>query len=437
MSSKPDVLYIFTDQQSANAMSCAGNEYLETPAMDRIAEMGTRFETAYTSFPLCVPARMSMITGRMPHELDIYGNCGPTEEPPDAPTIGRLMRDAGYDCRYVGKWHMTVPESAEDVHGFAEIFAGGGYGGPDDEKAERAMEILQEEREDPLFMVISFNNPHDACELARDQELRMQPLPPVPPEDELPPLPDNHHPPEREPEVIRRFQEEHTAVGRAHNWDELKTRQFRWGYNRLVEMADQQIGRVMEVVEKEGMLDDTLIIFSSDHGDGQGCHRWNQKWSLYDESARVPFLVSAPGTGPDGANDSPVSASLDLMPTILDYAGIETPAEVCGESLRAVLEGAAGNGRPYVACETTFRGWGPIGEDEGPKGRMIRTERYKYMAYDAGSHREQLFDMHEDPGETVDLAARQEYASILAQHRQYLREWLEQTGDQFDMPEAD
>ncbi len=436
--SQPNIIYIFTDQQSADAMSCAGNEYLETPAMDRLAEMGTRFDRAYTSFPLCVPARMSMFTGRMPHELGIYANCHPTEDPPDAPMLGRVMRDAGYDCYYIGKWHKTVPESAQDIHGFSGIVAGGGYGGADREKADHAIRYLQEDRESPFFMVISFNNPHDACELARGDDLRMQDLPPTPPKDELPPLPENWQPPEREPEVLRRFQEEYGSIGRAQKWDRLETRRFRWGYNRLVEMVDRQIGRVLETLEQEGMMEDTLIVFSSDHGDGQGCHRWNQKWSLYDESARVPFIVAAPGAAARGEVDNGlVSASLDLMPTVLDYGGLEVPDACRGRSLRPRMIGDCQDWRSYVATETEFGTWADVGVDEWPKGRMIRTDRYKYMAYDEGARQEQLFDMEEDPRETVDLASRDESVAVLQCMRRHLASWCARTDDDFELPTED
>lgn len=433
--SRPNIVYIFTDQQSADAMSCAGNDYLETPALDRLAEMGTRFDRAYSSFPLCVPARMSMFTGRMPHELGIYANCQPTEDHPGVPMLGRVMRDAGYDCYYIGKWHKTVPESARDIHGFSGLVAGGGYGGADREKADHAIRYLQEDRDDPFFMVISFNNPHDACELARGEDLRMQDLPPMPPTDELPPLPDNWQPPEREPEVLRRFQEKYGSIGRAQNWDEMKTRQFRWGYNRLVEMVDRQIGRVLEALEQRGMMDNTLIVFSSDHGDGQGCHRWNQKWSLYDESARVPFIVAAPDAAARGdVENELISASLDLMPTVLDYAGLEVPAECRGLSLRPRIREESEEWRSYVPAETEFGTWAEVGEDEWPKGRMIRTDRYKYMAYDAGARREQLFDMESDPGETIDIASRDESSLVLQRMRRHLVEWCGRTDDAFEVP---
>ncbi|MFP4176273.1 MAG: sulfatase [Candidatus Brocadiia bacterium] len=437
--SRPNIIYIFTDQQSADAMSCAGNEYLQTPAMDRLAETGSRFDRAYTSFPLCVPARMSMFTGRMPHELGIYANCAPAEEPPGVPMLGALMREGGYDCHYVGKWHKTVPQDASDIHGFPRVDFGGGYGGKDSEKAERAVEIIRDDHEDPLFMVVSFTNPHDACELARGDDLRMGELPPMPPEDQLPPLPDNWQGPEREPEVVRRFQEQHDSIGLAQDWDALQTRRFRWGYNRLVEMVDRELSRIMEALEEEGLMDDTVVIFSSDHGDGQGSHRWNQKWSLYEESARVPFIVKPPaGQGPAGSTPPVLAnASLDLLPTILDYAGLQVPAGCPGESLRSVInngETGASN-RPYVACETEFGTWAEVGDDQWPKGRMIRTDRYKYMAYDEGEHPEQLFDMDNDPGETVDLAEREEYREVLNTHRDHLREWTARTDDNFDVPE--
>jgi arylsulfatase A-like enzyme len=429
---RPNILYIFTDQQSADAMSAAGNPCLHTPAMDRIAAAGVRFDRAYTAFPLCIPARMAMFTGRMPHELGVNVNCRQSETPPPAAMLGRLMGDAGYACHYVGKWHLTVPEAAREVHGFAEIVpAGIKGGGLDRSKADAAVAFLSQRHDSPFFLVVSFLNPHDCCELARGQELRMGPLPPEPSDGELPPLPSNWTIPEGEPDVYRRFQQENPRIGRAADWDEGQTRRYRWGYNRLVEMVDGDIGRILEAVESRRLAKDTVVIFSSDHGDGQGAHHWNQKWVFYEESVRVPFIVAGAGIAGSGrVDDRLVSASLDLVPTICDYAGIAAPEGCHGMSVRPLVEGReVASWRKWVAAETTFGIKGLVGEDQWPKGRMVRSERYKYVVVDDGSPREQLIDLERDPGEMANLATSSQHRAVLEEHRGVLREWCERTND--------
>jgi arylsulfatase A-like enzyme len=437
MKTRPNILYIFTDQQSATAMSGAGNGHLHTPAMDRLAAEGVRFDNSYTAFPLCVPARTSMFTGRMPHEAGICDNHPERHAGLPFPMLGRLMADAGYACHYVGKWHIpSVPESDRAAHGFDDVVFGGGYGGLDSEKTEAALAYLRRPPPEPVFLVVSYNNPHDCCELSRGEDLRMGTIPPPPGINDLPPLPANFDVPEGEPECIRAFQRKHPRSLLANRWDERKTREYVWGYYRLVEMVDAEIGRLLEGLKEAGLDQDTAVIFSSDHGDGGGAHRWNQKWSLYDESARVPFIMAGAGTGAPGRTvATPVSATLDLMPTILDLAGIPMPEDCLGRSLGPVLEGRAlMPPRQFVACET---GLGNLAGDGGDmvQGRMIRTERYKYSGFDAGTRREQLVDMQEDPGEMINLVDDPGHADVLQAHRDHLRRWCVETHDDFGLEE--
>ncbi len=228
--------------------------------------------------------------------------------------------------------------------------------------------------------------------------------------------------------MLRKFQRENPRIGCALNWDEEEVRRYRWGYNRLVEAVDSEIGRVLDALERSQLREETLIIFPSDHGDGQGAHRWNQKWSLYDNSSRAPLIISAPGGDGKGAVETtPVSAGLDLFPTICDYAGITPPGSLHGQSLRPLVEKSASGQRAFVASETSLGNWGELHEDRWPKGRMIRTERYKYIAYDTGKRCEQLFDVKNDPCEIDDLAPVPEYDETLNRHRDHLRNWCKQT----------
>lgn len=429
----PNIVYIMTDQQSADAMSCTGNPHLHTPAVDRLAADGVRFDAAYAAYPLCVPARTAMFSGRMPHELGIYSNVPESPGSCPYPMLGKHLADAGYRTHYVGKWHLTVPEDALHQHGFEQITCGGSYGGLDRDKASAAIEYIQSAPPEPFFLTVSFNNPHDACELARDQDLKMGPLPPLPPDNELPPAPDNMDAADDEPSILREFQRENPGIGCALNWDETKIRQFRWGYNRLVEMVDADIGRVLDALRDHGLWDNTLVVFTSDHGDGQGAHHWNQKWCHYDESSRVPFIVVDPRRKRAGEVEThPVSSTLDLYPTLCEYAGVEPPDDVRGRSVRPLIDGQPLD-RRAVASETTFSTWGKLHEDAWPKARMIRTPRYKYIAFDSGAPREQLFALETDPGEKNNLAADPDHADVLAEHRQHLRAWIEETNDTFDL----
>ena len=433
MQKKTNILYIFTDQQYAGAMSCAGNPYLQTPAIDRIARQGVRFTNAYCSFPLCVPSRMSMATGRMPHELGIFANCPETEKPCEFPTMGNLFQEAGYRTKWIGKWHLTIPEADLNQHGFEEIILGGGYGKKDSRKTEETIKFLKSKPEEPFLLVLSYNNPHDCCEYSRGQELKMGEIPDPPAETALPPLPANHGIPENEPEALRKFARDNPRIFPSANWDELQARKYLWGYNRLVEMVDQEISQVLDTLEQTGLDENTLVIFSSDHGDGASHHRWNQKWTLYDESANVPLIFSYKGMARTGkTEDSIVSAGLDLLPTLCSYAGIQPPEGLPGKSLHPLIEGQNSFAdRAYVVSELSLENWANVGEDKGVKIRMVRTKRYKYIAYNAGKPREQLIDMEKDPGEMFNLADSPEHQQEIEKHRQYLEEWCKKTGDCF------
>ena len=164
MSKRPNILYIFTDQQSADAMSCAGNGDLCTPGMDRLAANGARFRNAYCSYPLCTPRRASMFTGKMPHELGITGNGAPVPEERVPMGLGNVLSEAGYDCAYAGKWHVPQIAIPDREHGFRRI-----CGFDDNSIAATCAEFMAEDRDRPFFLVAAFDNPHNICEWGREQ----------------------------------------------------------------------------------------------------------------------------------------------------------------------------------------------------------------------------------------------------------------------------
>ncbi|MEX0884973.1 MAG: sulfatase-like hydrolase/transferase [Phycisphaeraceae bacterium] len=438
---RPDILYILTDQQAASAMSCAGNPDLHTPAMDRIAARGVRFERAYCTQPLCVPSRASLVTGRYPHEVGVPYNLHPHECEAAAahPWMGRIMAEAGYDTAWVGKWHLPAAAEAVDVHGFG--ITRETRGNEQDHRVPAACRaLLEEPRRRPLLLAASFVNPHDCCQAARDEAMPNGAVGDPPPPEQCPALPANFEPPAGEPRVLREtVMPAHPGAYPTQAWTDGRWRQYRWQYNRLVEKVDRHVGELLDALEAAGRLDNTIIIFTSDHGDGIGGHRWNQKQVLYDEAARIPLLISVPGGRAGEVDEHLASMNLDLIPTLCDYAGRDVPRhlpqrEVAGRSLRGLVEGdRPTDWRPAVYCETEFANFGR-GKTTGVKGRMVRSERYKYIVYSEGEDREQLFDMPADPGEMNDLSGAAAHAAALSEHRELLARWCRQTRDDFPLP---
>ena len=226
-------------------------------------------------------------------------------------------------------------------------------------------------------------------------------------------------------------------------------RQLRWGYYRLIERVDAQIGQVLAALRQAGLEDNTLIVLTADHGECAGAHGWNQKTIFYEESARVPLIVSFKRKTPPGTTDKLVNTGVDILPTLLDFAAVPPPAKLTGRSLRPLSLGQPVTGwRDHVVIEDNFGQADPISTwsaalhreiivavDEKEQaalagkftptteGRMVRSERYKYCVYSCGQQRESLVDLEKDPGETRNLAADPDCHQILLEHRALLAQF--------------
>ncbi len=431
---KPNIIFIFTDQQSATMMHCAGNPYLRTPAIDSLAASGVRFERAYCTNPMCVPSRFSLMTGRMPSAIGLRNNDASQikamPDPIKEQGLGWLFRRAGYEVAYGGKVHL--PKMTPEALGFDYITRD-----ERDELAKVCGQFIKQTRDEPFFLVASFINPHDICYMAirdfaetaqakrlvrageveittLDQALRL-PTGISQPEfftHYCPPLPPNFEPQADEPEAISimqarsPFKKKVRELYTAEQW-----RMHRWAYCRLTEMVDAQIGHILAALRQSGQEENTVVVFSSDHGDMDAAHRMEHKTAFYEEACRIPLIVRGPGGTPAGAVDNRhlISNGLDLMPTLGDYAGIEMPEDLTGLSFRPLVEGKQ---------PVTWRKFLPV---ESEIGRMIVTERYKYMRYDEGKNKEQLIDLIEDPGEMqkagFDKIKEADYRATLRHHR--------------------
>jgi len=428
---KPNLLFVMTDQQTASAMSNRGNKWLKTPNMDRLAKFGTSFTKAYCTQPLCGPSRSSMLTGMYPHQVEATLNLNETPGywDKDVKVMGSYMKDAGYDTGYVGKWHLPIPTEDIEHHGFDYITNTKRRDWQDASIPADCGSFLKRKRDKPFFLVASFINPHDICEWARGQKLRMEEIPDTPNLEDCPPIPNNLEIPKGEPSFLREMHKKSPKQYPTVGWEDEKWREYQWAYYRLVERVDVYIGRILESLERYGHLDNTIVVFTSDHGDGCGSHRLNQKQVLYEEATNVPFIVSHLTKGAEKLNETAlINTGLDLIPTFCDYTGSKIPKKLQGKSVRDLVEDSSK--REYLFMETEFA--------EGIKsfgimGRAVRDERYKYIIYSEGEGREQLFDLQYDPGEMYDLSELKGYREIKERMRQQLKQWQVETNDNVEI----
>ena len=363
---------------------------------------------------------------------------------PGVAAMGEHFLQNGYRPHYAGKLHL----GDNPGNGFQNAGAKRGFEFLSDEYPEgvprqlgsdtdpiwanHAVDFLEkqgkQEDEDkrPFLLVASFHNPHDICYWVMDWHHIVD----VPSDSELPPLPANFQPAEDEPEFIaqcRQRTEYGPEMRWTHDWDETAWRRYLYVYNRLTERVDRQIGRLLGALDEGGLADDTLVILTSDHGEGIAAHKWVTKLMLWEEVVKVPFVVRLPGVVPQNKIDrTHLVSGLDLLPTLCDYAGIAPPSDIDGQSIRPVVDRPELPGRASVVTQLQA-----FMSDETKKGRMIRTASHKYIAFSHGERSEMLFDLETDPGETRNLAYEPGYQEALSTHRDLLKKEIERTQDPF------
>jgi arylsulfatase A-like enzyme len=409
----PNIVFIFTDQQHIDTISALGCRDIHTPGMDRLAREGVSFTQSYCPSPVCGPCRAAVYSGRMPSEIGVTTNGDRPD--PAIPLMGDWFRDhGGYETLYMGKWHVPQYITSK-VPGFEVLFCGnGGPGTLADSSYTFAAESFFKNYSGskPFIMAINYMQPHDICEWLRLNRLGHDALPFPELESQLPDLPGNFTIPELEPEMVaeRRRRNEGAYTG----WDDMHWRYYRWAYYRHVEMVDAEIQRVIQGLETSRHCENTLIVFSSDHGEGMGHHMTVRKSLLYDQTARVPLILHWPGRiRRNHVNRKDLVSGVDILPTLCDFAGIPAPPKHRGRSLRPFLESDGKAGHDFITSEIS-----------GNRGQMFRTGRYKYITYHDDPV-EQLFDMETDPGETQNLARDSRFTSALEDHRAGFKDWVQ------------
>jgi choline-sulfatase len=434
----PNILLIMSDEHGPMFSGCYGHPLIETPALDALARRGVLFEHAYCNVPLCVPSRMSFMTGRYVHHIGTWDNSSPL--PSDAVTWAHCLAAAGYEVVLDGKMHFIGPDQ---LHGFArqigvdlhaqqhhalanwdawprkaaQPWPGVRRAGPgttreievDDLVAERALEFLRDpaRRARPWALCVGFIAPHFPFVVPEPYFSRYYPE-----RADLPDLPPGHL--ERLPPAARRLQEALGTTG----YSEDEIRRARAAYYGLITYLDDKIRCLLACLEEQGLAEQTVVIYTSDHGELAGEHGLWRKMSFYEQSARVPLIVSWPGVFPAGVRRREVVSLVDLTATLLDLAAAWPPEVVQGvpaldgESLLPLL--TAGPAEPVPWKDEAFCELEAHGTDR-PLA-MLRRGRWK-LCYAPGAHPSEppeleLYDLEGDPGEFENLAGKPELAHV-------------------------
>ncbi|MGH8476596.1 MAG: sulfatase family protein [Methylococcales bacterium] len=404
----PNLLFMHCDQLNIHALSAHGSTFVHTPNMDRLIRQGVSFRLSYSGNPLCSPARSIWYTGRASSETGVVQNDWPLLD--ELPDLGQWFENRGYESFYSGKWHIPNRNVNKSFRVLTPEF---GIGQHVDSGTSRAAQgfLMNDRGNTPFFLSLGFVQPHDICYFTWQIAEAFAELPYPELADSLPPLPDNFHFDPVEPKSFLNIFRNRKEMAFLKAWSEQQWRYYIWSYYRHVEMVDAEIGRVLDALEDSGLAKNTLVLFSSDHGEGMGYHKTVLKDFLYDEATSVPFVVSWPGHISEGLMDQThLVSGLDLAPTLCDFADIDPPPRASGRSLRPLLEGKSIEWREFLVSEAHIR------------GRMVRTPEYKLIAYKNDPIR-QFFDMRNDPGETRNLIGEPKYSDVVSDLTKRLIEW--------------
>ena len=429
---KMNVLFIAVDDMN-NDLGCYGHPHVKSPNIDRLAGQGTRFDRAYCQFPLCSPSRTSIMTGLRPDVTQVYDLQKHFRSVmPNVVTLPQLFRNNGYFAARVGKiyhygnpgqigtnglddapsWEQRVNPSGRDKAEEKQIInytPGRGLGsslsimkaeGTDEEQtdgmvATETIKLLEASRNKNFFIAAGFYRPHCPY-VAPKKYFDLYPLDQVK-------MPDGPWDYLKEAPAA--------ALSSTKPWPwfgvtEQQARESLQAYWATISFVDAQVGRLLDALERLELADKTVVVFWSDHGYHVGNHGLWKKQSLFEKSARVPCIISAPGQKAKGFVSGRTVELVDLYPTLADLCGLEPPADLAGKSLRPLLDDPkAAWDKP--AFTQVWRGQF--------SGHSVRTERYRYTEWDGGKQGAQLYDYDHDPEEKQNLIADPAQAEVVSQ----------------------
>lgn len=479
---RPNVLYIFTDQQRVDTLRCYGNAQIETPALDSLAASGFVFENAYVSQPVCSPARATMLTGLWPHAVGVPACNVPLAA--EVPTFAEML-PPDYQTAFMGKWHLgdeifpqhgfttwvgsedsyrrsySAPERLAVLSPYHHFLVEQGFA-PDAESlgqrvfsrhaqasmpeeytkaaflGEQAAEYIRRSGDAPFALCVSYLEPHPP---------HTGPLNDYYAPEVLPTGPSFRQPPPADAPLIVRLMASFYSASENYGLDlqtEAGWRGLMARYWGNVTLVDRSVARILAALDDSGKADDTVVIFTSDHGELMGDHGILGKTLMYEESIKVPLLLRAPMLGVGHRRIGGRFSHIDLVPTLLDLLGIEAPDHLQGQSRMPVLRG-----RSDLAANDVFVEWSgtdghppaSIGEAEPnrsfvhPLRTLVAADGWKLNLYGEGQG--ELYDLNADPHELENLYYRPEQRARIGELSERIRAWQAQTGDEVALPGLD
>jgi uncharacterized sulfatase len=435
-----NVLLILSDDLCAS-LSCFGHPKVQSPSIDRLARRGVRFERAYCQFPLCNPSRASFLTGRRPDTTGVHENATHFRSNlPNVVTLPQHFQKHGYFVARVGKlyhygvptqigtsglddppsWQRVVNPRGRDRDDEPDIFSikpGSGFGATlswlaaegadadqtDGKGASAAISILEEVRDRPFFLAVGFYRPHTPY-VAPKSYFQLYPTKDIALADD--------------PEDDRADVPKAALTVNPPNYgiSETLQREAIQAYQASTTFMDAQVGRLLDALDRMGLAESTVVAFTSDHGYLLGEHGLWQKRALFEESARVPLIIAAPGNKAAGQASGRPAELVDLYPTLADLAGLPAPEGVEGVSLKAVLDDPTAATKRGAVTQTLLGG----GKGGQVPGYSVRTERFRYTEWDGGTEGLELYDHETDPKEHRNLAHDPRHKATVSELRDLL-----------------
>lgn len=441
---KPNIIFIFADQLRYSALGCSGNQIVQTPNFDRLASEGVVFSNAFSGCPICSPYRGQVLTGRYSHINGVV--CNEYRFFDDQTTIAHMLRDEGYRTAYIGKWHLGHPPYGEHMrYGFDDLYAYNcshsyyrvsyyhneagpfkidGFA-PNTETQltlDYIEEHLQKSPDQPFCAFVSWGPPHwngggDKAYNQYPQEHNIY-------DPEKVDVPDNV------PIQFRDFAKKEIA-----------------DYYGMVTSIDACMKEIMDALEKWGLTENTIVCFSSDHGDHLSSHGYGKpgdmwmhhtlrgsKATPYEESVHIPFILRYPAKVKCDRCTDVMFNSVDVLPTLLGLCDISIPEDVQGSDLSHAALGIPGQEPDSVYLQILGPGW-PSRTKWLGLWRGVRTHQYIYARWKDRDGMRTLHDLSKDPLEMRNLIGNPEYAEVEQKMEERLQRWIKETNDPFDTGE--
>jgi len=461
---QPNIVLFLTDQLRADAIGCYGNEICKTPNIDRLAKQGTIFNNAYTTSPVCSASRTSLMTGLYPHNHGVMLNThiGPAWSRGlnrDIPVFSDILKENGYRLDYVGKWHVhqDIPpneygfdryEAQEEIQSknhrlgqeTGKLIEGSGsfiefpYGNkvcvsgtrsgskenyPPWQVVDAGIKMIQEnaKQENPFFTRIDITSPHFANIIPEPYASMYNPA-------EIPPWPNFNE----------TFLGKPTSHLKKHQDWNLQNKDWEWWENIVakyygdVTLIDDLVGLTVQAIKDSGIADNTIFIFSTDHGDSTGSHKHFEKaGTMYEEVFKIPLIIFSPRGLAKVKEINQYVRLMDWMPTFVDWAGGKTPEKIDGKSIIPLLRGQVPVHWPdSVYAEHHGEVWGYSSQ------RMVKTDQWKYVmnAHDL----DELYNLQQDPWEMKNVINEDSFLPVLMEMKARMIGWNDATNDMFKWP---